>query len=438
MHKIIIYLIAMLPIAIGAQEKRISFEEFTLDNGLHVIMHQDNSVPIVAVNIMYHVGSKNEEPDRTGFAHFFEHLMFEGSKHIDRGEFNEYVQNAGGELNAFTTFDKTSYFEVLPSNQLALGLWLESERLMHLKIDSIGIETQRKVVKEERRQRYENQPYGSWMGEMFGLAFEEHPYRWIPIGEEQYIDQASYDEFITFYNHYYVPNNAVLAIAGDIDYEETRLLVEKYFAAIPRGKHTIQQPAIDEPVQENEKRKTVYDNIRLPAVFMGFHVPEQGHPDYYPILMLQKILSDGESSRLYKQLVDKTQLATYTGTYPAIYEDAGLFITLAVANMGIGLDTLEHTIDKEIVRLQSGDITDREFEKIKNQVESDFITGNARLKSIALALCDYHLFFGNADLINTEIEKYRAVTKQDIIRVANTYLKPESRTVLYFLPHANE
>ncbi|NBC82613.1 MAG: insulinase family protein [Bacteroidetes bacterium] len=438
MKKRIALLLLMLPLLASAQEKRIEFQEYDLDNGLHVILHQDTSLPIVAVNIMYHVGSKNEDPDRTGFAHFFEHLMFEGSENIGRGEFFEYVQNAGGNLNAFTTFDKTTYYEVLPSNQLKLALWLESERLLHLKIDSIGIETQRKVVKEERKQRYENQPYGSWMAEMFELAYTKHPYRWVPIGEVQYIDQAKYEEFMDFYKHYYVPGNAALAICGDIDYEETKELVDQYFGNIPAGNQHINRPNPDEPAQTEEKRDTVYDNIQLPALFMGYHVPEQGHDDYYPLLMLQKLLSDGQSSRLYKKLVDEEQLCAQIGTYPAIFEDAGLFISYAIANMGKSLTDIETQINAQIDKLQTEGIPDREFEKIKNIVETQFVTQNAQLNSLSISLCDYYLFFENTNLINTEINRYESVTKDDIIRVANKYLVPENRIVLKYLPKSQD
>ncbi|HYX08629.1 MAG TPA: pitrilysin family protein, partial [Bacteroidales bacterium] len=241
---LLLFLIGQLPAS--GQINKIEYQEFTLDNGLHVILHEDHTTPVVAINVMYHVGSKNEQPDRTGFAHFFEHLMFEGSPNIARGQYFKLIQNAGGENNAFTSFDKTDYYEVLPSNQVALGIWMESERMLHLKIDTVGLETQRKVVKEERKQRYENQPYGSFMSNIFDLAFKGTPYQWVPIGEAQYIDQAKLSEFRDFYKHYYVPNNASLSIAGDIDPVKTRKLVEEYFGIIPAGKETIIRPQFKE------------------------------------------------------------------------------------------------------------------------------------------------------------------------------------------------
>src|SRR5690606_24505687 len=262
-------------------QNKIEFVEYDLDNGLHVILHQDNTTPIVAVSIMYHVGSKNENPERTGFAHFFEHLLFEGSENIGRGEYFKTIQAAGGTLNANTSNDRTYYYEVLPSNQLELGLYMESERLLHAKIDSIGIETQREVVKEERRQRMDNTPYGSVVQETMKRAFTVHPYKWPIIGSMDHLNAATDEEFLEFYETFYVPNNAVLSIAGDLNIDETKALVEKYFAEIPKGTKEIPRPSVVEPKQTKEIRDVVYDNIQLPAVIQGFHIPAQGTKDFY-------------------------------------------------------------------------------------------------------------------------------------------------------------
>ena len=267
--------------ATAVGQLHITFTEFTLPNGLHVILHEDHSAPIAAQVMAYHVGSKNEQPDRTGFAHFFEHLMFEGTDHIARGEFDKIVDNAGGSLNAFTSFDQTVYFISVPSNQLELAMWMESDRMINLLVDSVGIETQRSVVKEERKQRIDNQPYGSLLEETFAHAFSVHPYRWVPIGSAQYIDRATYDEFRAFYKRYYVPQNACLVIAGDIDTDWTKAEVQKYFGDIPAGKQEIVRPSVQEPPQEQEVRDTVFDNIQLPALVMAYHMPAQGTPDSY-------------------------------------------------------------------------------------------------------------------------------------------------------------
>ena len=212
--------IIFFSLQVFGQGREIKFTQFDLPNGLHVILHEDHTTPIVAIDVLYHVGSKNEDPQRTGFAHFFEHLMFEGSKYIKRGQFDKIMENAGATNNATTSQDRTLYYEILPSNQLELGLWIESERMLHAKIDSVGVETQRKVVKEERRQRYDNQPYGAFLEEVFKRAYKVHPYKWLPIGSVQYIDKASLKEFMNFYHHYYVPQNATLSISGDINRSE--------------------------------------------------------------------------------------------------------------------------------------------------------------------------------------------------------------------------
>lgn len=427
--------VSMLAIQLlaGAQNK-IDFTEYDLDNGMHVILHQDASTPIVAVTTSYHVGSKNENPERTGFAHFFEHLMFEGSENIDRGEFDQIAMNAGAQLNANTGFDRTFYYLLLPTNQLELGLWMESERLLHLRIDSIGVETQRSVVKEERKQSYDNRPYGTLMEKTFSSAFTEHPYRWVPIGSVKSINEATMEEFMEFHSIFYVPNNATLSIAGDINIEETKALVQKYFGDIPRGTKPINRPSIVEPVKVAEVRDIVHDDIQLPAVVQAYHIPAMGTPDYYALNMLTTLLSDGESSRMTKSIVDKQQKALFVGAFPMALEDPGLFMVFGITNMGVTPEGLEGAINTEIERAQKEELTDREFEKLRNKMENDFVTGNSTMAGIAESLSDYHMYYGDANLINTEIDKFMAVTKADIKRVANQYLTKENRIVLYFLP----
>lgn len=416
-----------------AQINKIDFTEYDLDNGLHVILHQDNSVPIAAVSILYHVGSKNEDPNRTGFAHFFEHLMFEGSKYVARGEFDEYISNAGGILNANTSHDRTFYYEVFPSNQLELGLWLESERLLHAKIDHKGIETQREVVKEEKRQRIDNQPYGSWLTNSFEQAYTVHPYRWPVIGSMDDLNAASDEDFQNFYAKYYVPNNATLSIAGDIDIEETKALIEKYFSTIPQGDPVI-QPDITEPALEGPIVDTVYDNINLPAMFLTYRIAAQTDPDMYALQMLSSLLSEGESSRMVRKLKNEDQLAIQISNFPLPLEDPGVSFIIALPNMGKELGDLLDGIDAEIAKVQEELISDREYEKIQNQFESSFIRENTSVLSIAESLANYHTYYGDANLINTEIERYREVSREDIRRVAQKYFTPENRVILYYLP----
>ncbi len=419
---------------VQAQQGNIKFTEYDLSNGLHVILHQDNTTPIVAVTILYHVGSKNEVEGRTGFTHFFEHLMFEGSPNIPRGEYFKITQNAGGTLNANTSQDRTFYFELLPSNQLELGLWLESERLFHLRIDSTGVETQRAVVKEERKQSYDNRPYGSIIEQTMSHAFKSHPYKWTPIGFPEDINRATLQEFKDFHDTYYVPNNATLSIAGDIDLETTKKLVEKYFGDIPKGTKPFYRPGIVEPPQTAEVRDTVYDNIQLPAVIVAYHMPAQGTPDSYALSMLTTLLSGGESSRLTKSVVDKQQKALQVFSFPFALEDPGLFLIFGLVNMGVTPDVLENAVYDEIEKVKTEDISDAEFKKLQNKTENDFVTGNSTMAGIAENLANYHVYFGDANLINTEIDRYMKVTKDDLKRVAKQYLTKENRVVLYYLP----
>ncbi|WP_234408323.1 M16 family metallopeptidase [Marinilabilia salmonicolor] len=417
-----------------AGQGEIEFTEYQLDNGLHVILHQDNSTPIVAVSVMYHVGSKNEQPDRTGFAHFFEHLMFEGTENIPRGEYSKYVEKAGGTLNANTTADRTYYYEIMPSNQLEMGLWLESERMLHAKVDSMGIQTQKGVVIEEKKQRYDNTPYGSLLTETMKRAFKEHPYRWTTIGDPDHIRAAKDEEFRSFYDEFYVPNNAVLVIAGDINTEDAKAKVEKYFGSIPAGEKEIYRPDIVEPPLGGEVRDTIFDNIQLPLLIHAYRTPALNTPDYYALEMLNTLLSDGESSRLKKALVDNQQIALQINSFPLPFRDPSVNIVMAFPNMGKDLKVLETAMETEIEEVKNNLIGEKEFQKLKNQIESDFVTGNTRIATRANNLARYHTFFGNADLINTEIDNYLAVTREDIQRAAQKYFTKDNRVVLFYLP----
>ncbi len=427
-------LFSVTAIAVSAQTPKIDFIEYQLDNGLTVILHEDHSTPIVAVSVMYHVGAKNENPERTGFAHFFEHLLFEGSANIARGEFFKYIENAGGNNNANTTNDRTFYYEVLPSNQLELGLWLESERLLHANIDQEGVDTQNEVVKEEKRLRVDNQPYGSFLAEMNKRAFKKHPYRCTTIGEMEHLDAATLQEFMDFYHKFYVPENAILSIAGDLDVEKTKQMIEAYFGSIPRGKQKIEPITIVEPPLGGEIRDTIYDNIQLPGVMMAYRVPEQGTKDFYAIQMMSMILSDGESSRLNKKCVEETQSAMYAGSFPFPSEDPGLSFVFAIANADVDPNTLEKEVNGELDKLKSALISDKEYTKIRNMMENDFIYNFTSMVGIAENLANYKMYLGDANLINTELDRFLQVTKEDILRVANTYFTDENRVVLYYLP----
>jgi len=424
--------------SVAAQMNKLQFTEYDLPNGLHVILYQDKTTPIVAVSVMYHVGSKNENPERTGFAHFFEHLMFEGSDNIGRGEYDKYVQNAGGNLNANTTFDRTYYYEILPSNQLDLGLWLESERMMHARVDEKGIETQREVVKEERRQRIDNQPYGSILEETFKRAYHVHPYKWPVIGSMAHLEAAEENDYKQFYKDFYVPNNAVLSIAGDIDIDAAKAGIEKFFSGIPKSTQPVYRPRVVEPALMAEIRDTIWDNIQLPAVIQAYRIPAQGTKDYYAVDMVSRILSNGESSRLYKSLVDEQQKALFVGNFPLALEDPGVSLTFGITNMGVDVNGLETAIDEQIGKVQNELITDKEFQKLRNQIEAEYVTNNSRNAGIAESLATYYMFFGDANLINNEIDRYLAVTREDIQAAAKKYLVKSNRVTLHYLPKSQE
>lgn len=418
----------------NAQLNKIDFQEFTLDNGLGVILHQDKSTPIVAVSVMYHVGSKNENPERTGFAHFFEHLLFEGSENISRGQYDKYVEQAGGTLNANTSMDRTYYYEILPSNQLELGLWLESERMLHAKVENVGIETQRQVVKEERRQRIDNQPYGSLLEEIMKRAYKVHPYRWPVIGSMAHLDAAVESDYVNFYKDFYVPNNAILSIAGDIDYEQAKAMIIKYFGSIPKSNKPVYRPNVVEPPLGGEIRDTIYDNIQLPAVIMAYRIPAAGTPDYYAVSMLGTLLSQGESSRLHKAIVDEQQKAVFVGNFPLETEDPGVSIAFGICSLGSDVLDVEKSITAEIDKIKTDIISDTEFQKLKNQVENDFVSSNSRVAGIAESLANYKMYYGDANLINTDLDRYLAVTKQDIMNAAKKYYTKDNRVVLHYLP----
>lgn len=419
-------------------QNEIKFKEFKLDNGLNVILHQDNSTPIVAVSVLYHVGSKNEDPQRTGFAHFFEHLLFEGTENIDRGEYMKKIQSIGGTLNAFTSNDQTYYYEVVPSNYLETALYMESERLLHAKIDTVGVNTQREVVKEERRQRYENQPYGTILPEVLKRAYHVHPYQWPPIGSMDHLNAAELGQFIDFYKTFYVPNNAVLSIAGDLDYEQTEAWVRKYFGEIPKGTKEIPRPTVTEPKRTTEIRDIVYDNIQLPAVIAAYNLPRKDHPDSYALDMLSTYLTGGKSSLMTKELVDKQQKALAVMAIPLTLEDGGVFLLYGIANMGVDADSLEASIDKEIERVKTEGVSEKDFQKLLAQVENAVVSQNASVAGIAQNLAESKVYFGDANEVNKEMEKYNKVKREDLQRVAKQYFDKQGRVVLHYLPKSAE
>jgi predicted Zn-dependent peptidase len=466
-------------------QKKIDYISYDLPNGLHVIIHEENATPIIAVSVLYHVGSKNEIAERTGFAHFFEHLLFEGSANIGRGEYSELVEKNGGTLNANTSQDRTYYYEILPSNQLELGLWLESERMLHAKVDIKGIETQRSVVKEEKRQRVDNQPYGSFFTEMFKRVFTTHPYNWAPIGSMEHLDAAQEEDYVNFYKNYYVPSNATLSIAGDLDVAQTKIWIDKYFASIPKGqainlyrdfinqndadfekRYGVSKTKFDaknfmtstspeakkliasylaKPIVINRTSKdktfltgvtkeVIYDNIQLPAIFMGYKFPEQTNPDSYALEMMNEVLSGGSSSRINKIIVEKKEMAQFAFSFNYGLEDAGIGIMAAIAAKDVNLDDIQKEFDEQIRLMQTELISEEEFQKARNKFENDLVSGNSSIAGIAENLADNFVYYGDANRVNTLLDNYLKVSREDIQRVALKYLTQDARVILHYLP----
>jgi predicted Zn-dependent peptidase len=418
-----------------ASAQKVAFEEFTLDNGLHVILHQDKSAPVVITSVMYHVGAKDENPERTGFAHFFEHLLFEGTKNIPRGEWFKIVSGNGGTNNANTSFDRTYYYEIFPSNSLELGLWMESERMMHPVINQIGVDTQNEVVKEEKRVRYDNQPYGNFLGVVMKNMFKKHPYRSIPIGSMEHLDAATLEEFQAFNKKFYVPNNAVLVVAGDIEYDKTTKWVKQYFGSIPKGKTDLKKTAVTEdPILQPIQAKYEDPNIQLPAIVTAYRTPSMKTRDAKALNMISSILSDGKSSRLYKKIVDEKKMALQVGAENLNMEDYGVYFIYGLPMAGNTLEGLTKEFDEEIAKLQNELISEKDFQKLQNKFETQYTNENATVEGIAENLATYYLLYGDINLINTEIETYRSITREEIREAAKKYLNPNQRLVLDYVP----
>ena len=413
------------------------FEEYDLSNGLHVILHRDNSAPVVTIGVMYHVGAKDEDPTRTGFAHFFEHLLFEGTQHIARAKWFDIVSANGGHNNAFTTQDKTYYYEVFPSNNLQLGLWMESERMLHPIINEIGVSTQNSVVKEEKNQRIDNAPYGRIMyrSAINPYLFKKHPYSGTVIGKVEHLDAASLEEFIAFKKKFYNPNNAVLVVAGDFDTVPTKEWIEQYFATIPNTGNAIQRNKIEEAPITETIEVTEYDpNIQIPLKLYAYRTPAMTDKDSFTIDLLSNILTDGKSARLYKKMIDEHQTALQVLAFSDAQEDYGVYIMGALPMDGVSLETLAQEMDEEITRLQTELISEREYEKLQNQIEANFVAQNSHMEGIALSLADNYTFYKDTNLINKAIDHYRTITREDIREAARKYLDKNQRLDLNYLP----
>lgn len=421
--------------AITAQQ--VTYEEYDLDNGLHVILHQDNGAPVVVTSVMYHVGSKDENTEKTGFAHFFEHLLFEGSENIQRGDFFKIVTANGGYNNANTTQDRTYYYELFPSNNLELGLWLESERLLHPVINQIGVDTQKEVVQEERRLRVDNAPYGQLIENMFKNMFVNHPYRWSVIGSLDHLASATLEDFQEFNKVYYIPNNAVLVVAGDFEMSEAKRHIKEYFEPIPKGQDVVKKTYEESPIEGPIQTQFEDPNIQIPMILLGYRTPGQAEKDAYVLNMISSYLSDGESSVLQKKLVDEKRMALQIFAFNYSLEDYGAYLLGGLPLGSNTMDGLVTEVDEEIEKLKTELISERDYQKLQNQFENSFVNSNSSVEGIANSLANNYMLFGKTDLINTEIDIYRSISREDIREVARKYLNADQRVELKYIPKQN-
>ena len=424
--------LALTGMLMNAQE--IKFEEYNLPNGMHVILHQDNSAPVVTTGVMYHVGAKDEEVGRSGFAHFFEHLLFEGTKNIKRGDWFKMVSSNGGTNNANTTSDRTYYYETFPSNNLQLGLWMEADRLRQPIINQIGVDTQREVVKEEKRLRMDNQPYGNLLTALQTNLFEKHPYRWTTIGTMEDLNKAKLEEFQDFFKKYYSPNNATLVVAGDFKKDETKKWIEEYYGSIPKGPEVKRTTIKEDPITQAKEVTWNDPNIQLPAYLFSYRVPGSRDKESYALSMLSTYLSNGKSSVLYKKLVDQEKKALEVQAINLGLEDYGIFAFFAIPMGSTSKDVLQKDIDAEVAKLQTNLISDEDYQKLQNIVENQFVNSNSSIQDIAGSLATYNVLYGDTNLINKQIDIYRSVTKEDLRNAAKKYLNPNQRVIINYLP----
>lgn len=435
MKKSLIALSSMLMLGGTAHAQKVAFEEYDLSNGMHVILHNDPSAPVVITSVMYHVGAKDEQPDRTGFAHFFEHLLFEGTENIKRGEWFKIVTSNGGVNNANTTEDRTYYYEVFPSNNLELGLWMESERMLHPVINQIGVDTQNEVVKEEKRLRYDNSPYGQLIPQVKKYMFTKHPYRWTTIGSMEHLDASKLEEFQAFNKKFYIPNNSVLIVAGDISNPtQTKEWIEKYFGSIPKGPAIVRQTFVEDPITQPITATFEDSNIQKPMIVTAYRTPSMKTRDARVLDMISTYLSDGKSSKLYKKIVDDKKMALQIGAFSYNQEDYGTYILYGMPQGDFTSKDLIKEVDEEIVKLQTELISENDLQKLKNKYENNYVSGNASVEGIADNLATYYLLYGDVNLINTEIEMYNSITREEMRDVAKKYLNPNQRLILDYVP----
>jgi len=426
--------VAVTALTAAVRPPKLQYEISTLPNGLTVVLEEDHSVPIVHLNLTYHVGSKNERPGRTGFAHLFEHLMFKGSKNVEPESHTSLIASVGGQANAFTTEDETTFWETFPSQYLPLALWMEGDRMATLRITRETVESEREVVKEERRLRVDNQPYGRLNEVIFDQVFTTHPYKHVPIGSMVDLDAATVDDVRDFYQTFYVPENATLTIVGDIDSTQALQLVAQYLGRVPKAARPVPRDIPKEPPQTVEVRKTLTVPWPLPAVVVAYHITYDGNPDSYPLHIAGKVLSDGQSSRIYKKLVYEQQLAVAAYGGPNLIEDPNLFYSVAIVSPGRTTDQVIGALIAEFDRLKSEPISERDLQRTKNQFARDYILNRESDQDKARVLSHAVVIHHDIKTADGEFDIFQSLTAADVQRVANTYFTANNRTVLTLLP----
>ena len=416
---------------------QVKIDQVMLPNGLHALLVESHLSPVVNVEVWYHVGSKDERPGQTGFAHLFEHLMFDGTTNLGADEFSNYIVRSGGMDNAYTTEDATVFWETVPSSDVAVALWLEADRMRNLEISERSFKNEREVVEEERRQRFDNQPYGNVLEVLYQNAFQVHPYHHVPIGSMEDLDRAGLNDVRSFYNTYYVPNNATLVMVGDFASDAARSEIEQYFGAIPQGP-PVRRDIPREPPQTTLRSLKLTQDVALPAVIEGFHMPADGTPDAYPLRLAAKILSTGESSRIYRRLVYEKQMALEADSEGNFTEDPNLFFVFAVLNAGYTPAEAESELESILADLRARPVSERELDKAKNEILNEFVVGRQGVQTRADELGYDAVVLKDAELVNTEVQRFLDVTPADIERVAQTYFVAANMTRIEVYPKSGQ
>jgi predicted Zn-dependent peptidase len=418
------------------RDAHVPFQQFTLKNGLRVVLSEDHSAPTYSICVAYDVGSRDEKPGRTGFAHLFEHMMFQGSENVGKGEHFILVDNNGGGVNGTTNSDRTIYYETLPANQLDLGLFLEADRMKSLAVTQANLDNQRSAVQEERRLRVDNQPYGKTFEAVGETAYDNFGYKHSTIGSMEDLNAASLDDVKNFFKTYYAPNNAVLAVVGDFKTPEALAKIKKYFEDIPSQPNP-PRPDMTEPQQIAERRKTLEDNFaQIPRIDIDYKIPAYNSPDYMPLNVAMSILGSGQSSRLYQKLVKEEQIAQNVFANAGSRRATGLAAIIALFRPTAKPEDLERVIYAEVAKLQTEPVADWELEKVRMRYRHDHAQQLSGTLSRAVQLAYYTVAWNDPSIINTEEARLDAVGKDDILRVAKKYLTQENRTVVTTLPKA--